>query len=474
MFRTFITLCLIVGIYPFSWTHIGLAQNMAAQSIAELTSEIEPKVVKLRGLPFLNDIEKAFQSPEELQQVLLSEIERTYPDDTLFSLEKRLLKFGFVISPINLRQMISQLLSQQIAGYYDPREKKMVLIAADPGSSGQKGVLPIEYFTRFLVEGMGYSLEKILLSHELTHVLQDQHFNLLALPFEALDPEDTTSAVRALIEGDATLVMMDYILEQQGVNSTQVPDIANSMYAWMDSPFVRGFGLFQTVPRYIMDNLLFSYMYGFDFVLQLKQQGGWELVNQAYNDFPVSTEQILHPEKYLDDRDLPTTIQLPVLPEYLSDWQELECNTLGEFNISILLDGYLPAAQARLASAGWDGDRFCLYEHRETKQLLLVWYTTWDTQKDAREFFQMYTNVIEKRYIDKPGKNGSVSKDGRVKFFDDLRLWDTNSGKTYLEIRESDILFIDGIPDHLLNEAISLFWNSQSASIRANPRQDNF
>jgi len=437
---------------------------MAAQNMAMLTGEIEPKVVKLRGLPFLNDIEKAFQSLEELQQVLLREIERTYPGNTLRSLEKRLLKFGFVVSPIDLQQMMTRLLSQQIAGYYDPREKKMVLIDAAPGSRGQEVVFPIEYFTSFFIEGMGLSLEKILLSHELTHVLQDQHFNLLSLPFEDLDPEDRTSAVRALVEGDATLVMIDYMLEQQGADSTQVPGITDNMHAWTNSPFVRGFGLFQTIPKYIIDNLLFSYVYGFDFVLQLKQRGGWELVNQAYHDLPVSTEQILHPDKYLDDRDLPTTIQLPMLPESFSAWQELERNTLGEFNISILIDGYLPAAQARLASAGWDGDRFCLYENVETEQLLLVWYTTWDTQEDAREFFQMYTNVIEKRYVDKPGKNGSVSKDGRVKFFDDLRLWNTNGAEIYMEVRGTDVLIIDGIPDYPLNEAISLFWKSQRES----------
>jgi hypothetical protein len=429
---------------------------MTAQNMAGLSSEIEPKVVKLRGLPFLNDVEKAFQSPEELQQVLLREIERTYPSDTLHSLEKRLLKFGFVVSPINLRQMISQLLSQQIAGYYDPREKKMVLIDAASGSSEQEVMLPIEYITRVLVEGMGFSLEKILLSHELTHVLQDQHFNLLSLPFEELDPEDTTSAVRALIEGDATLVMMDYILEQQGVDSTQVPDISESMHIWTDSPFVRGFGLFQTVPRYIMDNLLFSYIYGFDFVLHLKQRGGWELINHAYADLPVSTEQILHPEKYLDNRDLPTKIQLPVLPEGFSAWRELECNTLGEFNISILIDGYLLAAQARLASAGWDGDRFCLYEHGETGQLLLVWYTTWDTQEDAREFFQMYNDVIKKRY-----KDTIVPQYGFFEAVHDHRLWGTDNGDIYMEIRGTDVLIIDGIPAHLLHETVPLFWDSQ-------------
>jgi hypothetical protein len=446
--RHFMICFVLCSIGLLRWSDVTLAQNMAT-----LVDEIEPKVVELRGLPFLNEVEKAFQSPAELQQVLLKELERTYPGETLPSLEKRLLKFGFVASPIDLHQMITQLLSQQIAGYYDPREKKMVLIEPVMSSSGQGAMFPIEYFTRFIVENMGLSLEKILLSHELTHVLQDQHFQLLSLPFEDLDPEDVTSAVRALIEGDATLVMLDYILEQQGTDSTQVPDLANALRTWADSPFVRGFGLFQTIPRYIVDNLLFSYTYGYDFVLQLKRHGGWELVNQAYRDFPVSTEQILHPEKYFSNRDLPTKIELPALPESFSAWRELEHNTLGEFNISILIDGYLPADQARLASAGWDGDRFSLYENRDTGQLLLVWDTTWDTEQDAREFFQVYKDVLGKRYKDTALPGDTLSEEVLYEH----KLWKTDNGEIYIEIHGTDVLILDGVPEHLLNETISLF-----------------
>ncbi len=450
-FSTFTLLCLIGSVCLFSWSYITCAQDMAA-----LTDKIGPKVAKLRELPFLNDVKKTFQFPEELQQVLLTEIERTYPGDTLHSLEKRLLKFGFVVSPINLQQMIIRLLSQQIAGYYDLREKKMVLIVTVPGSFRQgTAIFPLEYLSKFVIKGMGYSLEEILLSHELTHVLQDQHFDLLALPIEDLDPEDMASATRALIEGDATLVMLDYMLERQGTDCTQVPELSDTLHSWTNSPFVRGFSLFQTIPGYIIDNLLFSYIYGFDFVLYLKQRGGWELVNQAYYDFPVSTEQILHPEKYLDDLDYPTTIRLPTLPESFSVWRELECNTLGEFNISILIDGFFSAAQARLASAGWDGDRFCLYENIETEQLLLVWHTVWDTQQDAQEFFQIYSDVIEKRYAKKftiSSKNSSITSLDR-------RLWNTDDGDIYMEIRGTNVLILDGVPGHLLKDLLLLFWN---------------
>ena len=286
-------------------------------------------------------------------------------------------------------------------------------------------------------------------------MLQDQHFDLLSLPIEALDPEDTTSAVRALIEGDATLTMFDYLLEPQGSDATRTPELSSTLHAWTDGPLMRGFGPFRIIPRYLTDNLFFSYTYGFDFVLRLKQLGGWERVNQAYQDVPVSTEQIIHPEKYLDQRDSPTSIHLPLLPESASGCQELEQNTLGELNISILLDGYLPSNQARRASAGWDGDRFSLYEDTETGHLLLAWYTIWDTEQEAQEFFHICTAMLEKRYNLVSSSEESVPASDQIPY-----VWNLDSGAVYLELRGQDVLLLDGFSGQMLDEAIALFWKS--------------
>ena len=451
MIRKFLTYCLMGCLCL-----MGVENLASAEKMEMLAEEIEPQVVKLRGLPFLNTVEKTFQTPDELQQVLRREMERTYPGDTLNVLEKRLLKFGFIVSPIHLDKLMTQLLSQQIAGYYDPHNRKMVLIEGAVRSGSRQNVLfPLEAYSEFFAKSMGLSLDKILLAHELTHVLQDQHFDLLSLPFENINHEDMAAATRALIEGDATLVMIDYMLQQQeqGIDATQVPDITESMYSWTESPFIRGFGIFQRVPRYIIDNLLFSYLYGFDFVLQLKRRGGWQAVNQAYADFPVSTEQILHPEKYFAERDLPTIIHLPSLPEQFSSWQELEQNTLGEFNIQILIDGFMPEKQSRIAAEGWDGDRFAFYEQTETGKQCLAWYTTWDTEEDAREFFQIYVATLKKRYFhDSEG----------LKFpqVEDSIILEKENNTISVELRGTDVLVLDGIPKSFRQEALHTFWSS--------------
>ena len=435
-----------------SWNISVFAGNMA-----QLAEEIEPQVVQLRGLPFLANVEKIFQSSDELRQVLYDEIERTYPGETLHTIEKRLLKFGFIAHPIDLHKSIMQLLSQQIAGYYDPIKKKMVLIEGVSSLTGQGSPLLGQIVSNLLMQQLGVSIDKVLLAHELTHVVQDQHFDLMSLPIEDLEQEDMALAARALIEGDATLTMMDYILQHryQGLDATQVPGITDNMRFWTNSPFIRSFSLFQTAPRYLMDNLLFSYIDGFEFALQLKQHGGWEAINQAYREIPVSTEQILHPEKYFVERDDPTILQLPALSQKLADWDELEHNTLGEFNIRLLLDSYLPLAEARRASIGWDGDRFGLYEHSETEQLLLAWYTTWDTEEDAREFFHMYAVVLEKRYANSAKTATALASLSEEQHH---RVWNTDKGNVLIELRGNDVLILDGIPEALQKETFQHLW----------------
>ncbi len=432
--------CCLIGIVCVQLLFFSQSAAFGESPLERLTRELEPKVAQLRGLPFQEEIEKIFQTPGELGAVLDREFARAYPGDTLHYLEQRLLKFGFVVSPIDLRKTYAQLLTQQVAGYYDPITKKLALITG----SGQ-AAMPIQLLSNMLVQQLGLTMEQILLSHELTHALQDQHFRLMSLPLEDLQQEDASSAAKALIEGDAMLVMIDYMLDHQqpGIDATQVAGVSENMRAWSNHPLMRAMMMMQTVPRYLSDNLIFSYIDGFDFVLALKQRGGWEAVNKAYADPPRSTEQILHPEKYVNERELPIHIEIPDCSELLRDWQKIEENTLGEFNIRLLLDGYLAKQDAIRASAGWGGDRFALYQHEKSGQLLLVWQTVWDSKRDSAEFFRIYRQMLEKRYA--PPATATPSETAS-------KAWQTQTpaGIVRLERRGNAVILIDGAPEDLL------------------------
>jgi hypothetical protein len=136
-------------------------------------------------------------------------------------------------------------------------------------------------------------------------------------------------------------------------------------------------------PAIIVQSMTFPYFRGMVFCVKLANDGGWKAIDTAYQNPPVSTEQILHPDKYLANPDLPTVIEFPELKP--SDgWKPLGQNVLGEFQTAIML-----GRQGSKAAAGWDGDRYAIFENAD-KKLAVVWFSTWDDEQEAREFAQAY------------------------------------------------------------------------------------
>ena len=156
-----------------------------------------------------------------------------------------------------------------------------------------------------------------------------------------------------------------------------------------------------TIPPYIMEPLYSQYMKGARFVMSLRQAGGWELVSRAYEEPPLSAEQVLHPEKYLSERDDPTPVVLPELA-YLADlgWVELDAAVHGEAYLDLLLR--LQGASrkvARRASEGWDGDVYHGWEG-PGGEVMIALVTTWDSEQDAGEFFDAYRGILPTKYAE--------------------------------------------------------------------------
>jgi hypothetical protein len=148
----------------------------------------------------------------------------------------------------------------------------------------------------------------------------------------------------------------------------------------------------------------FPYVYGYEFVKYLHERGNWAGVNQAYSDLPDSTEQIMHPEKYLR-QEAPVEVINPSLSDMLSgDWRELRKDVLGEWTTYLIL-GYgadLEAQQedldAATAAAGWGGDAYQAYYSDSTGEILLAAHWVWDSPANAQEFHQLMLDYLDKRF----------------------------------------------------------------------------
>jgi len=158
--------------------------------------------------------------------------------------------------------------------------------------------------------------------------------------------------------------------------------------------------IFASAPLYFKETLIFPYTSGLAFLQAFRKDNSWERVGQVYADLPKSTEQIMHPAKYMASRDEPTAIP-PELPASLKTgaWTSSYENVLGEFSTLLLLKQFLPAADSERAAAGWDGDLIQLFTNGEGREALLMRFV-FDTDNDATEFFDAYKQLVVKKFPD--------------------------------------------------------------------------
>jgi len=193
------------------------------------------------------------------------------------------------------------------------------------------------------------------------------------------------------------------------------------------------------------------------FIHQLYRQGGWKKVNQLYSDLPQSTEQLLHPEKFLQERDDPIEVRLPPIPHLGEKWRFIWANTLGELGLSILLREFLSIDEARLASEGWDGDQIRVYEKwRDGAGTLSVGMTIWDSEKDAKEFFSAYVHLIEKKFPQRALKEFTPDQRGWWEAAERIGL--ATPRIVYLERQGSKVVLMEGADQEDFSAILKTLW----------------
>lgn len=233
-----------------------------------------------------------------------------------------------------------------------------------------------------------------LLAHELTHALQDQHYDLAAARKGAAGG-DASLALSAALEGEAHLVAVAYALRRFGLarafTPENLPDLGQ--LGMLGSRLGQALGFRHPPPAGTppaeRDSFVFPYTHGLSFAQAVVRARGRGLrgLDGVLLDPPRSTEQVLHPEKYLaGERDDPVPVAMPVAPG--PGWRRVEAGTRGEWGTRAELESRLPRAQARAAAAGWGGDAYAVYERGGAR--VLLWETVWDTDDDADGFAAAY------------------------------------------------------------------------------------
>jgi hypothetical protein len=202
------------------------------------------------------------------------------------------------------------------------------------------------------------------------------------------------AAVLALIEGDATYSEIAWLSEYASMQDLR--DI-QQFYDNYHSP------VFDSAPAFLQEDFVFPYLFGQSFVEYFHNQGGWPAVNEVYKNPPVSTEQIIHPERYPDEEPLPVKLS-DFSPSLGEGWLEVDGGVMGEwYTYLILAHGLDPSARlsessAQAAAAGWGGDAYKIYYNFQEESTVMVLQTIWDTNEDAREFYNAFQEYGESRF----------------------------------------------------------------------------
>ena len=332
------------------------------------------QVERIRQLKFEAKVPWQMRTQEAMGSRLKEEATQDAPSADEKALSHFLRRLGMVPAGFDVRAFLVSLYSDQVRGLYDPEDKTLYVVG--------KGEAPAE----------GFTLEEVVSVHELAHALQDQHFDLQAYHARtAKAGSDETLAARGLVEGEAELVGMDYALGASGMSADHLGSQDKRSRTGHVSE-----GKLAEAPLYFRRLLRFPYDAGMDFVLYVRKAGGWELVSRMYQDPPSSTEQVMHPDRYLDRRDVPVRVVLN-LPPQIGGFSQLAEDVGGEFTVSAFLEQHLGYQESLAGASGWGGDAWRVYTRGEED--FALWFTHWDSEGEARQFSQAARQAFRKAKV---------------------------------------------------------------------------
>lgn len=282
-------------------------------------------------------------------------VSRELPPEAIRNEGLALQLFGFVPTEFNYEAAEYRLLEDQLAGYYEPADGTM-----------------------YMASDLGEEEADATLAHELVHALQDQRWDLQRRSQYRAGEGDRSEAVSALAEGDATSAMFDIMIERsapgRGRTALDLPDevFTQQIREGMDQ------GPGANAPRVMRSSLAAPYIYGTLFVHALRRRGGWAAVDRAWDDGPTTSEQIMHPEKWMA-HEPPVTVGAPTFATLGDGWRIADEDSEGELGTRIAFEEWMDAKTAADTSAGWGGDRGVLIERGD--RAAFAWRLRYDPGK---------------------------------------------------------------------------------------------
>ncbi|HEV2448209.1 MAG TPA: hypothetical protein VGS58_19895, partial [Candidatus Sulfopaludibacter sp.] len=364
------------------------ASAAPAQSNPDLCQEtraIAEELTQISGLKLRHPVPCSLITKAQVNEFLNKRIqEETKPDD-IRAEELTLKKFGLVPQDFDLARTTVDLLTEQAAAFYDYEGKE----------TGRKEL--------FITESSTTEPQEPVLAHELSHALADQNFNLKRFIHQGRKSDDGSTARLAVMEGQATWLMSEYLARHNGQSLKTSPALVAMMSTVSDSGGGQ-YPVFDKAPLYLRLSLVFPYTKGMLFQHALVERDSTEGFSEVFRHPPLSTQQIIHPDKYFTGVK-PTD---PPLPDpHLPGYKGLVGGSLGEMEHEILLEQYAGKERAEALAPHWRGCNFELRENKKAQSVVLLYAVDWDSEESARQYFAAYREILGRKW-----KQMTVSADG--------------------------------------------------------------
>jgi hypothetical protein len=393
----------------------GASANHAApqsnQDFLAVADQVLAQMSQILDLPIKKPLKKSLRSRDQIRAYLVHQENSDKDKKQSYADDKSLEAFGLIPKNFPLDSFMVDLLTDQIAGMYDPKAKEF-----------------------YIADWIPIDDQRDVMAHEMTHALEDQSFHIDAWIKAARPNDDAEMARESVSEGTAIAAMIDYGLRDQHVGVRDLPDISDLMGAGAISSMSKD-PVLAKAPQYIQDSLMFPYLEGAEFSQEfLKAHTGWADLKLLFENPPVSTQQIMHPKLYLQGVK-PVAVALPkwkhVVPR---SWKLLDENVMGEFGLQEVLKQFLGPVRAQAISPAWTGDRYAVFEDSKTGDTPLIFKLMLDNSEHATKFFNEYSAALEKKYAPETDVHSASQ----------FLQFQTSTGSVYLRCVADECLDVEG------------------------------
>ena len=345
------------------------------------SAKIEAGIQDIRQLRFKQRVPLVVKTPDEAESMMEADMMRDYTDNQLEADAVAGAVVGLYPAGLDLKAASLKLLKSQVAGFYDPHGKEMVLVegGADLGIWNSAAQFMIQ---RDVVGQM-------LLAHELTHALQDQNFDLESSLDKVKDNDDRGLALKCVAEGDATIAGFAYAMGRMDDSTADM--VASNLKQLPQALAAEA----PNTPEGLSAPLLFQYSEGVRFVGEAYRRGGWSAVDALYRNPPQSTHQILHPSLYFDSNAPVPRIELAGYDRIMSGWKKADDDTYGELLLRIILERNLGKQSNELGLASrWIADRMIILQ--ESHAVNVIWMIAFSDAQTASHFAVVYETLLDR------------------------------------------------------------------------------